>query len=62
MRLDKSVRIKGNTKVTLSVDVFNALNSSIIQARQRTQNSTIANNIQGLVAPRVVRFGARLNW
>ncbi len=62
LRVDKSVTIKGNTKITLSADVFNAFNSSIIQARQRTQNSVIANNIQGLVAPRVIRFGARLNW
>ncbi len=59
--VNKPVRI-GRAKITLSVDLFNILNGNIIQARQRTQNSTIANNIQALVAPRVARFGARLNW
>ena len=58
----KTVKVS-RASVTLSVDVFNALNNNTIQARQRTQNSpSNANNIQALVAPRVARFGARLTW
>jgi len=60
--LNKAVRITGKARVTLSVDLFNVFNSNTVQARQRTQNSAIANNIQALVAPRVARFGARLSW
>ena len=59
--LNKPVRI-GKARVTLSVDLFNVFNNNTVQARQRTQNSTTANNIQALVAPRVARFGARLSW
>jgi hypothetical protein len=62
MGLSKEVAIKGNVRVRLMLDVFNVFNSNTIQARQRTQNSSIANNIQALLPPRVARFGARLNW
>lgn len=61
-RADKAVRLKGNTKVTLGVDVFNVLNADTIQSRRRTQNAANANLISSLVAPRVVRFGAKLQW
>jgi hypothetical protein len=31
-------------------------------ARRIQQNSPTANNISGIVAPRVIRFGARVTW
>lgn len=61
-RVDKPLKIRGNTKVTLSFEVFNLLNSDTVQSRRRTQNASNANLISSLVAPRVARFGARLNW
>ena len=61
LRLDKSVKLK-TTKITLSADVFNALNADTIQSIRRTQNATNANLISSLVAPRVIRFGAHLSW
>jgi hypothetical protein len=45
-----------------SLDVFNVANSSTIQAIRGTQNAANANQIQAIVAPRVVRFGVRLTW
>ncbi|MBK5257870.1 MAG: hypothetical protein JJE39_17740 [Vicinamibacteria bacterium] len=60
-RLDKSVKYK-SAKVTFSADVFNVLNSDIVQSLRLTQNASNANLISSLVAPRVIRFGARLNW
>jgi hypothetical protein len=45
-----------------SVDVFNVGNFNTIQALQRQQNATIANQISAVVAPRVIRFGIRVNW
>ena len=62
LRVDKAFKVSGNTRVTLSVDAFNVFNNASILARQRTQNANNANNISALVAPRVFRFGARLNW
>ena len=45
-----------------SIDVFNVANSNTIQAIRGTQNASNANQIQAIVAPRVVRFGVRVNW
>jgi hypothetical protein len=33
-----------------------------VQAIRGTQNASNANQIQAIVAPRVVRFGLRVNW
>jgi hypothetical protein len=48
--------------VVPSMDVFNLTNNSTIQAMRGNQNANNANNIQAIVAPRVVRFGVRVNW
>jgi hypothetical protein len=61
VRIDKSVKIKA-AKITFSVDAFNVLNGDTVQSFRLTQNATTANQISSLVAPRVIRFGARLNW
>jgi hypothetical protein len=45
-----------------SVDIFNVTNSNTIQAMRGNQNATNANAIQAIVAPRVIRFGIRVNW
>jgi Carboxypeptidase regulatory-like domain len=45
-----------------SLDVFNVANSNTVQAIRGTQNATNANQIQAILAPRVVRFGLRFNW
>ena len=60
-RVDKSVKFR-SAKVTFSADVFNLLNSDIVQSIRLNQNVSNANLISSLVAPRVIRFGARLNW
>jgi carboxypeptidase family protein/TonB-dependent receptor-like protein len=45
-----------------SMDIFNVANSNTIQAIRGIQNAGNANNIQAIVAPRVIRFGVRFNW
>jgi Carboxypeptidase regulatory-like domain len=45
-----------------SLDVFNLTNSNTVQAIRGTQNAANANQIQAIVAPRVIRFGVRVNW
>jgi hypothetical protein len=52
----------GGTRLVPSLDVFNVSNNNTVQARRGTQNAANANNIQAIVAPRVLRFGIRFNW
>lgn len=61
LRADKTVRIN-KAKIVISADVFNVMNNSTVQSYRRIQNASNANLISALVAPRVIRFGARLNW
>ena len=58
----------GNVRFVPSMDVFNLANSNTIQAIRGTQNTVTANGagnanqVQAIVAPRVIRFGVRVNW
>jgi hypothetical protein len=63
----------GTMRIVPSMDVFNIGNTNTILARRRvmyTYNATTgvastpsnANDISGIVAPRVIRFGVRVNW
>jgi hypothetical protein len=61
LHFDRAVKI-GTTRFVPSIDVFNLSNSNTIQAERGAQNSSNANYIQAIVAPRVVRFGIRFNW
>jgi hypothetical protein len=45
-----------------SLILFNVFNSNTIQAERGTQNSAIANNIQAVLAPRVLQAGLRVTW
>jgi hypothetical protein len=73
-RVDKSFTF-GGMRIIPSVDIFNLTNSSEILSRRRPQysyNATTAvgsssgtlppNNISSIIAPRVIRFGARVTW
>jgi hypothetical protein len=51
-----------SVRFTPSLDVFNVANADTVQAIRGTQNATNANQIQAIVAPRVLRFGVRVNW
>ncbi|HYT69550.1 MAG TPA: carboxypeptidase regulatory-like domain-containing protein [Vicinamibacterales bacterium] len=51
-----------STHLVPSLDIFNVGNFNTIQALQRQQNATTANQISSVVAPRVIRFGIRVNW
>jgi Carboxypeptidase regulatory-like domain/TonB-dependent Receptor Plug Domain len=52
----------GQVRLVPSLDVFNVTNNNTIQALRGNQNATNANNIQAIVAPRVLRFGLRMTW
>ena len=61
VHVDRAVRI-GTVRLVPGVDIFNLLNSNTVQALQRTQNASTANNISAVVAPRVIRAGVKLTW
>jgi hypothetical protein len=52
----------GTVRLVPAMDVFNVFNWNTEQAIRGTQNSSNANNIQAIVAPRVARFGVRVIW
>ena len=60
-RVDKAFTF-GTARVTPSMDIFNLTNVNTVLARRRLQGASNANNISGIVAPRVIRFGVRVNW
>jgi hypothetical protein len=65
--VERPVRVI-NIRFVPSVDVFNLANFDTVQAIRGTQNTGSAtspgnaNQIQAIVAPRVVRFGVRVSW
>jgi hypothetical protein len=61
LRADKTIKIK-TSKIVISADVFNVMNNSTVQSYRRIQNAANANLISALVGPRVIRFGAHINW
>jgi hypothetical protein len=73
-RVDKAINI-GGMRIIPSLDIFNLTNSNQTLSRRRTQYSYNAttgvgsssttlppNNISSIIAPRVIRFGARVTW
>jgi hypothetical protein len=60
-RLDKRFQV-GRVSLRPSLDIFNAPNFSTILARRRLQVASNANEISGIVAPRVARFGVSVQW
>jgi hypothetical protein len=60
----------GGRRIVPSLDVFNVTNGNTIQAirsRQNTANPSTgvpgnANQIQAILAPRVIRFGVKVTW
>ena len=52
----------GAVRFVPSLDVFNLGNLNTIQAIRGTQNASNANQVQALLAPRVMRFGIKFNW
>ncbi len=61
-RVDKQIRLAGKARVVASLDVFNLTNGNTILAERRQQNSTNANTVSAILAPRVIRFGVRLTF
>jgi hypothetical protein len=59
--LERPIRF-GMTRWTPSMDLFNVFDSNTVQAIRSRQNASNANQIQAILAPRVLRFGVRVSW
>jgi len=59
--IDRPIKV-GTVRFVPQMDVFNLGNNNTIQAVRVTQNAANANQIQAITAPRVARFGVRVNW
>jgi hypothetical protein len=62
LRLDKAFRFGSSAQVRPTIDIFNLTNASTVLAQRTNQAATNANEISGIVAPRVVRFGVQVQW
>jgi hypothetical protein len=58
---DKALR-SGQRRVQFNVDVFNVLNKSTVLARQTRQDQAQGNFVTSILAPRVARFGIKVNF
>jgi len=61
LKVERPIRV-GTTRWIPSAVLFNVFNANTVQAQRGTQNSAIANNIQAVLAPRVLQFGLRVTW
>ena len=60
-RVERAFKI-GDRQFVPSLDIFNVGNVNTVLARRRLQAASNANLISGIVSPRVIRFGVRVNW
>ncbi len=61
-RVDKSFTLYNRVKIVPAMDIFNLFNGNTSLSIRGTQNASNANTISSILAPRVIRFGARVTW
>jgi hypothetical protein len=62
LHVDKGVRLGASRRITLNADLFNAFNNNVVLETTERQNSSSANNITRLLAPRVARLGVKVSF
>jgi hypothetical protein len=62
LRLAKNLKLGGRTSVTLSAEMFNVLNSGTELKRIADASSSTYGRVDEILAPRIVRFGAKLGF
>ena len=60
-RIDRTFRF-GSVTLVPAFDVFNLTNTNTVQAVNRNQAAANANQISGIIASRVARFGINVRW
>lgn len=62
VKIDRRFNLFGRLSLKPQMDIFNILNRDTVLAQRRLQGASNANQISGIVAPRVIRFGVRMQW
>jgi hypothetical protein len=52
----------GQARISPSLDIFNIGNVNTVLGRRRNQEAANANQISTIMAPRIARFGVRVQW
>ena len=61
LRLDRSFTL-GGMKLLPSFDMFNLFNANTVMGRRTNQNATNANQVFGILAPRIARIGMMVTF
>ena len=61
IRLDKAIRF-GSRSLTLAATLFNITNNNVTLSKVTRQDSSTANNITTIIAPRVAQLGAKFTF
>jgi hypothetical protein len=62
LRLAKNIKLGGRSNLTLSAEMFNVLNSGTELKRIADASANSYNRLDEILAPRIVRFGAKLGF
>jgi hypothetical protein len=62
LRLAKNFRLGETVRLSLAAEMFNVFNSNAELKRNRDASSSVFNRLDEILAPRIVRFGARLSF
>jgi hypothetical protein len=61
MRIDRTFQF-GGVSVVPAMDLFNLTNTNTVQAMNKNQAATNANQVSGILPPRIARFGVAVRW
>jgi len=62
LNVDKTIAFGGGRRIVLQMAVFNLTNNATVFSRITRQDVSNANNVTNVLAPRVARFGIRVNF
>jgi hypothetical protein len=62
MRIDKAIKFGGSRRITVAATIFNLFNNNVVLSTITRQNTSTANNVQTILAPRVAQFGVKVNF
>jgi Carboxypeptidase regulatory-like domain/TonB-dependent Receptor Plug Domain len=61
LRIGRTFHMR-TARISPSLDIFNIGNSNTVLGRRRNQAAANANQISTIMAPRIIRFGVRMQW
>ena len=61
MRIDRAFQF-GGVSIVPAVDLFNLTNTNTVQAMNKNQTAANANQVSGILPPRIARFGVAVRW